>query len=232
MPPQKNKVNYPKYKQLFTFQRLLIIIPFAFFSINNFAQNLIRYDVSENISIKIPDNFNVEDTLQQNVVKAFVGDDIIMIIKPKKGISYDMESEEDLIKFYNGFQKGMLEKTKGKIIDKKITEINGLKFLQASFNTTISGEPKIWDNFTVLLNNYPHSFIFIRSNETDKNFTDLEQKIISSIKFGKGITLQNQFNNDEVKLTAYKTGEVIGRLLVYALIIGIIIFFIRKSRKK
>jgi tetrahydromethanopterin S-methyltransferase subunit G len=232
MPLQKKKENDIKYKRSIKLWRQIIIVCLLFFSIHIFSQNLIGYQVSKDISIRIPDNFSVIDTLQQTVVKAFIGEDMVMIIKPHQKDISGIGNEEDLLKFYDGVQEGVLEKTTGKLIDKKIVEIKGIKSLKISFDTTISGQSKIWDNYTVLLNNQPYSFTFIRSKENNPDFILQEDKIISSITFRKGLTIQNQFNNDEGNFAADKIGKLVGRLFIYIIVIGIILFLVLRKRKK
>lgn len=153
-------------------------------------------------------------------------------MKPDKKIDAYIENKDELLKFYEGFQKGMLDKGNGKLIDQKLVQIDGLYFLKSNFSTKISGEDKIWNNYILLLNKTSYTFVMISSPENVKNVTFFEEKIIPTIKFKKNLTPKNQINTNEEDSQAYKIGQLMGRFLVYALIAGIILFFVLRKRRK
>jgi tetrahydromethanopterin S-methyltransferase subunit G len=208
------------------------LLSFIFLSNNSFGQKLIPYQISENVSIQIPQDFNVTDTLGHTIIRASLKEEVILIMKQNKKIDAYIENKDELLKFYEGFQKGMSDKGKGKLIDQELVQINGMYFLKSSFRTGVSGEDKIWNNYILLLNKTSYTFAMISSPEKVKNVSFFDEKIISSIKFKKDLTQKNQMNINEEDSQAYKIGRLMGGFLVYGIIIGIILFFALRKRRK
>lgn len=214
------------------FRQYITILFFIIFSMKAFGQKLRPYQVSKDVSIEIPQEFSVTDTLGQMVIKSSIEDEIILIMKPEKKIDAYIENKDELLKFYEGFQKGMIDQSSGDLIDKKFVQINGFYFLKSSFRTKITGDDKIWNNYVLLLNKTSYTFIMISSPKNLEKVIIFEEKIIPSIKLKKGLTQENQLNTNNEDSTAYRIGQLIGKLLVYAIIGSIIIFFIYVVRKR
>ncbi|MRX67265.1 hypothetical protein SAMN06265349_101947 [Flavobacterium resistens] len=213
-------------KQVFLLFSLLFIS-------NNFAQGLENYQIDKNISLRMPQNLEVSDTLQLKTIQGFLGDNVVIITKTiQKDTIVTIESEEDLLKFYEGAQKGFYESLKGKILKKDIINIEGLKILNLNTEVSINDEQKLYENYILFLDNYTYTFSFIHSINEDKNFKIQKEKIISSIKFQKGLNINNQFNHYENSKRATKWGELIGSLFFYTVIVGGIIFLLFRNRKK
>jgi hypothetical protein len=73
-------------------QIALVFFLFIFYA-NSFGQKLIPYHVSEDVSINIPQEFSITDTLGQNLIKAFIEDEIILIMKPEKKVDAYIEDK-------------------------------------------------------------------------------------------------------------------------------------------
>nr|WP_315257773.1 hypothetical protein [uncultured Flavobacterium sp.] len=213
--------------------RQIILSFFLLFISSNFAQNLVTYKIDENFSIAMPQNLEISDTLQQKVIKGFLDNSIVIITKNiQKDTIVTIESVEDLMKYYDGAQEGILNSSKGKLLRKKIISIQGLKFLNFSTETSISGEQKLWDNYLLFLNNYTYVLVFIHSADNAEKFNIQKEKIISSFKFRKGLSIKNQFNNYESSSRAFLWGELTGKVIFYLIIFGAIVFLIYKNRKE
>lgn len=210
-------------------QIAFLLFLFIFYT-NSFGQKLIPYQVSEDVSIKIPKEFSITDTLGQTLIKASVEDEIILIMKPEKKVDAYIEDKDELLKFYDGYYEGMLDQSKGQTISKEFVQINGLFFLKSSFKTKISGANNIWNNYILLLNKTPYSFLMITTPENNR-VGFFEKEIIQSIKFRKDLTSKNQMNTNEEDSQAYKTGELVGKFFMYALIGGVIVYFISRKKK-
>lgn len=211
-------------------QIALVFFLFIFYT-NSFGQKLIPYHVSEDVSINIPQEFSITDTLGQNLIKAFIEDEIILIMKPEKKVDAYIEDKDELLKFYEGYYDGMLDRSKGQTISKEFVQINGMFFLKSSFKTKISGANKIWNNYILLLNKTPYSFLMISTPENNK-VEFFENEIVQSIKFRKDLTSKNQMNTNEEDSQAYKIGELVGKFFMYALIGGIIVYCISRKKNK
>lgn len=207
------------------------ILFFITFSIKGFGQQLVPCKISEDVSIQIPQEFVTTDTLGQNIIRVPLEEEVLLIMNSDKKSDSYIEDKDELLKFYEDFQTGMLDETKGKLINKSFIQINGLYFLKSSFRTRISGTDKLWNNYLLLLNKNSYTFILMASPESAKNMQFFEEKIIPSIKFRKGLTQKNQFNTDKEDSPAYNIGKLVGTLSFYGLIGGIILFFILRKRR-
>ncbi|WP_262151611.1 hypothetical protein [Chryseobacterium foetidum] len=205
---------------------------FCILSINTFGQKLIPYQFSNDLSIDFPQEFSIADTLGQKVIQSALGDDLILVMQPTDKINDYLEDQSELLKFYESFLKGMVDKSKGKLIKKELVTINGFHFFKSSFSTKITGTENIWTNYVLLLNQIPYSFLLISPSENGENTAFFEKKIINSIKIKNNLTAQNQFNTNQEDSQAYKIGKLIGSLCFYGLIGAMIVFFIVKDRKK
>ncbi|UUC45125.1 hypothetical protein [Flavobacterium cerinum] len=200
---------------------------------NNFAQSLENYQIDKNISLSMPQNLEVSDTLQQKIIQGFLGKNVVIITKAiLKDTIVTIECEKDLLEYYNGAQKGFLESTKGKLLKKDIIKIDGLKFLNLNAIVSINDEKKLCDSYILFLDNYTYSLSFIQSINEDQNFKIKKEEIISSIKFQKGLNINNQFNHFGNSTRAFKSGELVGKIFFYVLFTCVIIYLIKRGRKK
>lgn len=207
------------------------ILFFINFSTKSFGQQLVPYQISKDVSIQIPQEFIIVDTLDQNIIRATLEDEVLLIINSGKKSASSIEDRDELLKFYEDFQTGMLDETKGELITKSFIQINGLYFLKSSFRTKISSTDKIWHNYLLLLDKTSYTFILMGSPGNTKNTKFFEEKIIPSIKFRKGLNRENQFNTNTEDSPAYNIGKLAGTLSVYGLAGGLILFFILRKRK-
>lgn len=206
-------------------------LAFLLFSISNsFAQKLKRYEISKDLSIDFPENFQVIDTLKQRIVKGSIGNEDVMIMAQKDSLA-TIENQEDLLEYYEGVKNGIVEKAGGKLLEKENVKMKGLDLLKLRCKLKIRGEEKIWESLSLFLNNYTYSIVFLHSAETDNNFNDQKKKILASLELRKGLSAQNQLNSNEESSRAFKWGKLTGTILFYVFI-GTILFFVVRSLKK
>lgn len=210
----------------------VIIVFLLFFISKSFGQNLVEYQVDEDFFVNLPTDIEISETSQQKVVKGFIENDVVIITKTiQKDTIVTIENEQDLLKYYKGAQEGLLGQSKGILLKKEIIEIKGLKVLNVRFKMQIDNEEKVLDSFMFFLNNHTYSLVFIHSFDSNENFKLQREKIISSIKFRNGLNIENQFNKYEESSTAYKLGEITGKIFFFVLVIVGVIFLFRKVKK-
>src|SRR5262245_41583072 len=124
--------------------RILIII-LTIISTISFGQQWGDYKVDENLTVYIPDNFEVMDTLSQRIISVQIDNALIMVQKiPNKGEhTTNIQSKRELIENYKGFQNGMIESQNGKLRDQEIIEKDGLQLIQFSYYATMGEEKQI-----------------------------------------------------------------------------------------
>src|SRR5688572_10634794 len=111
-------------------------------SINSFGQQWTECKVDSTLTMTIPDNFEITDTLGQRVITSQVDNGLILVtvLENKGKTAINVQNEKELIDSYKGFQKGAVNSQKGKLIKDEIIEMNGLKFLRFSFRATMGDE--------------------------------------------------------------------------------------------
>jgi len=162
------------------------LITFILLSLNIFSQNLVKYKIDENVSVRIPEGFEELESSGQMFARGFIGNAIVLVSKSSEEYSgVKPENDSQLLEYYEGLKNGILKTPDGKLKKNDVIEINGLKSLKVSSNITIENEAKIFDTFIFLLKGITYSVQFIHSVEKDENFESEKQKIVSSIEFQK-----------------------------------------------
>jgi len=123
-------------------------------SINSFGQQWTDYKIDSNLTVQIPENFEVMDTLGQHIIRARVDNALIMIQRiPNKGEQVtNIQDKSDLIENYKGFQNGIIESQKGKLKNQEIIEKDGLQLIRFSYYATMGEEKQIRHCLGVFIN--------------------------------------------------------------------------------
>lgn len=207
--------------------RLSVIL--FFLAINSFGQEIIRYKIDENISIRIPDNYEIKDTLGQSVIKASVPYGLILIMKgPNVGnMATSISDEESLIRYYKGFQTGLIESSNGKFIDEEIINKDGLKFSQFSYRSTLNSEIQFRSCLVLFLNENTYTVQLWQLDSMKEQMHYTSDNLFSSLQISKGFSIKNQLSTaDEPSSWTYNLGFYLGTILGNLFVLGIVIFFI------
>ncbi len=209
-----------------------VLVFFLFVVTNSLAQKLADYKIDEYVSVMMPRDVEESDTLGLKIAKGFIDDATIMTSKSiLKDTLVTLEDEEDLLHYYSGIQKGVLSSIRGKLLKKEIVKIKGLKLMKLSCIMRLNGKQKLWESWSLFLNNTTYNLVFIYSSKSDANFLLEKDKIRSSLHFSNGLTIENQYNHYEESTSAYRMGELIGHILFYAMLLCLVLFILFKSRK-
>ena len=206
------------------FSAILVLI-----TTNCFAQQWIDYKLDSVLSVSIPSNFRVVDTLGQKVTACHIEHAIIIITETinKEETGVNIKNEENLDHYYKGLQKGFVESSKdGQLIDSKIINISGLKLLSFSLFATLHNQKQIRYCEAIFVNNKTFMINFWEFQPQTNEAESEKDKLFSSLKFSKELTISNQMNYAVENTASYKFGYLIGSLIGYVFIIGLIIFLI------
>jgi hypothetical protein len=99
------------------------------------------------------------------------------------------------------------------------------------FTMTTNGNTFEVENYGLYLKDHVYSFSFFKVENAQSNFDTEKEKIITSIKFAKGLTPEDQLNSHVENTFAYKLGEIVGVFFFFAVIVLIIFFIIKKSKR-
>jgi len=208
---------------------------FTVVSINCFAQQWTEYKVDSNLTVTLPDNYVIIDTLGQHIVKAQVANAFIMIQRLANAgkSAVNIQSKDELIKSYEGFQKGVVNSQNGKLINQQVQEKAGLQLTQFSFTAEMGEEKQIRHFFIIFFNENWYSISFWEVEAFTNELKDDRNKFFSSIRFPEGSSLkENQFSNSVESSLAYKSGYLFGQIIAFSLMVGAVVAVVRWISKK
>jgi hypothetical protein len=205
---------------VFTISILLVI--------NGFGQGWVDYKVDDNLSVNIPDDFEVIDTLGQHVIKAQIANALIMIQRiPNNGKTVtNIQDEKELKDAYIGFQKGFTKSQKGKILHQEFIEKDGLLLSRFACNATMGEEKQIRHCVVIFIKEHWYAIQFWEVESMTIELTKEREMLFSSIKLPTDLGLASQMSNSTEGSAAYKAGVLFGVLLGYTLIIGFVVWLI------
>jgi hypothetical protein len=217
--------------------RKAVLTIFTLLSLNCFGQKWTEYKMDSNLTVNIPENFEIIDTLGQRIVRAQIDNGLIMIQRiPNKGeTATSIQNKEELIKNYTGFQKGVVRSQNGKLLNQDFIEKDGLQVTQFSYSATMGEELQVRHCLTVFLNENWYTINFWELEALTNEMKNDRDKLFSSIKFLVGQSFKNQLSNSVEGSRGYKVGFLAGKIMGYALMIAIavsIIIWVSKRAKK
>lgn len=190
-------------------------------SVNCFAQEWADYKVDDNLTVYIPDDFDIIDTLDQHIIRAQIDNALIMIQRiPNEGkLGTNVRSKDELIENYVGFNKGMVESQAGTMIGQKFIEKNGLHLTQFDYHASMGEEKQIRHCLTIFVNENWYAIQFWEVEEMTDALAKDREMLFSSIKFPDELSLEDQ-------MSYYKVGYQAGQILVYLAMIGIVVLVV------
>lgn len=217
--------------------RLLIAI-LTTISIASFGQQWTDYQVDSTLTITIPDNFEITDTLGQRVITSQVDNGLILItaLENKGKTAINVQNEKELIDYYNGFQQGAINSQKGELIKDEIIEMNGLRLSRFSFRATMGDEKQIRHCLTVFVNNKIYSINFWELESMTDEMASTREGLFSSIKFPTTLTIKNQMSysieGSRTYSVSYFIGQIVGYILIFAVVIALIVWLSKRAGRK
>lgn len=195
-----------------------ILLILAFLTVKCFGQEWKTYPFDHNLSVDIPENFDIIDTLGQHIVRAQIDNALIMVqrLPGTAETTTTISDKAELIKYYKGFQEGLVRSHEGKLIKQNFEERDGLHTTQFSYRAAMGDEEHIRYCFAIFLNENWYSVHFWEiAGLTDELQTDRD-KLFSSIRFPPGQTLENQLTGTPEYRLGYKVGKVLAYVIMGA----------------
>ena len=215
----------------------IILTLFVLQTLNGFGQKWADVIVDNNLTISLPDNFQITDTLGQRIITAKVGNGLIYIAKtPDTGnFATKISNESELNKYYQALQKGTVNSSKGELLSSESIDLHKLKLTNFSYKVKIGDEFQIHDCLELFLNNNTYLIQLWHSEMMSDELKETRDKLFASLKTGSSFNLKNQLSEFQGKSVAYKTGYFIGEFLSPIISIGILaifMFWIFKRKSK
>lgn len=203
-------------------------------SLNLFSQqDWINYNIEDYISIKLPTEPVVFDTLGTTTISSETDYYIIVLSKMSNNskVNVRISSEDELAKFYEGVVNGYLKSTKGELVDKILSKIANLKTVNYSIRLVRENENRIYFIQSVFVKNCMYTFQFLQLEDDNKELKETRDKFFNSIIISQSLNLQDQITVYE-ESNSYNLGYLFGQIFFYLLLISIpIIFIVRRKRK-
>jgi len=215
----------------------LLIAILTIISISSFGQQWTAYRVDSVLTVTIPDNYQVRDTLGQRAITARIDNGLVLIsVHPNTGqTAICVQNEKELIDFYKKMREGFIRSQSGQFIEEKIIDNGGLKLIRFSFHATMGEEKQIRHCVSVFVNERTYTINFWEVESLTNEMTADRDKLFSSLKFPENIGLKNQMSFSIGGASSYNIGYLVGIILGYGLTIGLLValvWWISKRGKK
>lgn len=201
----------------------------------SFGQNQYKTDIVKIATIDFPSKPNVIDTLGRKIY-SYANENasfLVIVSNYKENDIYELK-DGDLSRFYDGVVEGMLKTTKGKLINKKTINIDGLNGIEIEFSSITN--PILQDlRFTQILYSDKGVFIINYWANSEKRILtpDERNKFFNSFQFTINKESLKQYTiakSDQAYNISFIIGEIIGYIIMLAILVGLITFTMKKVR--
>ena len=211
----------------------ILLTLFIAISINTFGQDWTDYQVDSVLTLKLPDNFKIIDTLGVKVISAAIENAIVSvsILQNAGENTWGIKDEKELLKGYESFKKGYIKSNHGQLIKDQIIEASGLKMIRFSFHAEVEGEKQIRHCLAVIANDKTYAINFTEVESLYEEMAKTREMVFSSMKFSPGLGLANQLSTKGPDEKAYNQGLLLGKITV-GLLIGLVVWLSTRRKKK
>jgi hypothetical protein len=212
----------------------ILLTLFIAISINSFGQEWTDYQVDSVLTLKLPDNYKIIDTLGVKVITAAIENAVVSvsILQNAGENALSIKDEKELLRWYEGFKKGYIKTNHGQLIKDQIIEASGLKMIRFSFQAETAGEKQLRHCIAVIVNDKTYAINFTEVESLSGEMAKTRDLVFSSMKFSNGLGLNNQLSTKGSDERAYNQGLLLGKItvgLVIALVVGL---STRRKKKK
>lgn len=214
----------------------ILLVLFAFQTISAFGQKWTDLVVDNNLTISVPENYQITDTLGQKIVTAQVDNGLIFIQRIPKpdDKSNNVSSKDQLDGFYKGLINGTIKSSKGELLSSEFINVKDLKLIKFSFKAKIGDELQIHDCLGLFLSGNTYLIQLWHLESISPELQEIRDKLFASLKISSTITQKDQFIASSNQSSSYKKGYIFGKILGPILLIGIfiyMIYFISRRKK-
>lgn len=156
-----------------------LIILFLFLSSKSFCQKLTQVNIDKQVSLLLPENYTIKDTLGFKVYSAN-RDNGFVVVNISQDVKGKIAGEKKMHDFLKKFQKGMLEQVEGRLISESFIKIDSTEINKFTFLTNFSNLIQ-WNVHALRIDNKTYSINFVYKEETTEITT--EKEVINSLKF-------------------------------------------------
>lgn len=190
-------------------------------------ENWTQYKLDSNLTVEIPENYVIKDTLDKKTVEARTESANIYIVRLYVGDKNDSNTpildQDDLIKYYKKLCKGALTELKSNDYKINIHMMDSLLAVYLDCNMTVENQNQTRYMEFIRIHNMVYAVIFAEVQGSTELNKPTREKLFNSIIFRTNLKLTDQFNFAEQhkQSNAYKAGFIAGKLFFWLLIIGL-----------
>lgn len=217
----------------------ILVILFIVVSGIIYAQEWAPYEVDENLTVTIPADFIVNDTLDQRIIYAYLDNAVVLVqrMENKGKTAQKIHNKKNLLDAYSAFEKDFIGTQYGVLVERRPMEIGTFQLIHFSYVAEANGQMELRHCRTIFLNEFWYIIQFWEIQSKSREFTPEREKLFSSIKLPSGQGLTHQFSDPVMPATpGEKFGYAIATLFVLGVIgavitLVVVLIYVRKKRK-
>jgi hypothetical protein len=153
--------------------------------------------IDENVTVNLPSDMEVQDTLGQKIIIAETENAVIVITRSPNGTMSDVEikTPEELAEFYSGIISGVARQSFGEVLNNEDITLNNLKGQQFTLKIQVEDEVQLRDYFIIFLDNTFYSFQFWQLEEMYHETSEERTAFFESISLNSILTPEKQLTS-------------------------------------
>jgi len=214
-------------------KKLLLIVVTAI-SITSFGQTWTDHPVDSLLTVLLPDNYKITDTMGQQVITARIENGLILIssLANAEQYSVNIKSEGELKSYYKKFEQGYTETQHGQDVKDEMIEVSGLKAIRFTFTKIMNGEKQMRYCVAVFVKDKTYAINFWEPASMSNEMTATREKLFSSMKFAPGLGPKDQMTDKRKVDVPKNIGYLFGKLVLFGLIIWLIVRLAKRGKKQ
>ena len=182
------------------------------------------------VSVEFPAAPTKQEVQGQQVYVANEDGTIYMVLAQKNAFK-ENPTPTELMDFYNGMEEGVLQEAGGgQLTNKSTFTINGFTGVEAQFTTpTRPSLPAVKFMRILLVNNTAYTQNFWTSTEKEASSQESRQRFFASLR--PSVQQTAAATGSRKDAASYKFGYVLGQLGMVALLIGGVVWVVRRFRR-
>ena len=210
------------------------IIAFLLITNLSFGQEWSKTELNVFSSIEFP--VAPEKTMQNGDIYYSTSDDYSVYLVMIRNMGNQKISESELPQFYEGFMDGTLKSVNGELIKQNQFNTNGIIGNEMVYFANSNPQlPNLRHKRVIVKNNNLISYEFWTFQESEQLASKNKEKFFNSIAVSNPKVTEPENPEDKETDSAYESGFLIGKVLFFLFLIGLIIggvVLIRKLTKK
>jgi len=196
----------------------------------SFAQDWTKTELNDFSSIEFP--VAPEKTVQNGDIYYSTSDNYGVYLVMIRNMGNQKVSESELPQFYEGFLNGALKSINGELIKQNEFNTNGIIGNEMVYLANSNPQlPNLRHKRVILKNNNLISYEFWTFEESEQLASKNKEKFFNSISLTNVKVAEPENPENEKTNSAYESGFLIGKVVFYLFVIGLIIGGILLIRK-